>query len=99
MSEAQRDEVTILVSEIEQRFMAKLAKWALAHIVAFVGLTATAVGGYYQAVARVDALERWKSERVTKTIEDYYKQQEALANWMGRVDAKLESIQKQLDKQ
>lgn len=98
MSEAQRDEVTILVYEIEQRFMAKLAKWALAHIVAFVGLTATAVGGYYQAVARVDALERWRSERV-KPIEDYYKQQEALANWMGSVDAKLENIQKQLDKQ
>lgn len=91
MGNTEYQELEHTLTELEQRIMARIGKWALTIIGSCVAIAIVASSNWFEVLGRVDRLETWKTER-TQPIEAYYETQQLNAERFAKIEAKLEEI-------
>jgi tetrahydromethanopterin S-methyltransferase subunit G len=79
------------LTELEQRIMARLGRYAWAIIGTVIAITLGAATQWYGLTGRVYSLEVWKADRA-KPIESYYTDREVNAERLAKIETKLEEI-------
>lgn len=86
MSTLEAAEIESALTELEQRILARIGRWALTIIGTCVVLAVGAATQWFGVIGRIDRLEVWKAERAVG-VEEYQEFREDIAARMARLEA------------
>ena len=79
------------LSELEQRIMARIGRWAVAIIGSCIVIAITASANWFGLIDRVSNLETWKAGH-GPPIEDYYEDRQTTSERLAKIEARIEEI-------